>query len=25
VPTDDLFGYIAAIVAGAVAISRLRY
>src|SRR3990170_3771857 len=24
-PTDDLFGYIAAIVAGAVAISRLRY
>lgn len=24
-PTDDLFGYIAVIVAGAVAISRLRY
>ena len=24
-PTDDLFGYIAAIVAGAVAVSRLRY
>ena len=24
-PTDDLFGYIATIVAGAVAISRLRY